>query len=152
MSSEAFSTAFQPSQLIYLAIRGHWAALSLAMLGLIALLTVVGSPSRLSKATPLAALAWAIPLYVWALRASLGAMSTFDGLAASHGITTLQLWAAALSHGFALFGVLLPVTASAILACRAFGPLTTISVGPVAAVGAVFADWIFLLLLATPMQ
>ena len=152
MLEEAYMEALQPRHLIDLALRGHWVAICLAILGLLFVVVVASFPVRCSKVVPLVPLAWTMPVYTWAIVGSLGAVLTFDSMAALHGITTLDLWAVALSQSLALFAVLVLVAASAILASRQLNIKANSFIGPIAGVGAVTADWLFLLLVATPMR
>lgn len=152
MPEDAYTAALQPSHLLDLAIRGHWVAVCLAIVGLILVVAVTTWPGRLSKVASLTPLAWSMPVYVWAIVGSWSAVWTFESLAVSHGMTTFDLWAAALSQWLALFAVIVPAGLSAVLAGQRIDGKGRSSMGLVAVVGAVTADWVFLILVATPIR
>jgi len=146
MAPDVLRTALQPRHLIELALRDQWLALSLALLGLVLVLAAAGFRVRISPWAQLAPLTWRVPLYLWAMCATLRALETFGMLAVSHPPPAIKMWAVALSQGIALFAVVVLTCVSAVVASHVLRVTVAPAVGPIAAVGAVSADWLFLLL------
>jgi len=91
------------------------------------------------------------PVYAWSLLASIGTILTFETLTV-HGLPMQVFWAPALAQVFGLAPILLLVAIGVPLVPSDPPRLRIASIGPVCAVGAVAADWIFFLTVITPFR
>jgi len=98
----------------------------------------------------LASLLQTWPIYCWGVLASHGAIVNFYSLGTMHGVPMQALWAIALSQVLALTPILVLVVLGAGLTAQGQPKTRVPALGPICAVGAVTADWIFGLTALTP--
>ena len=119
-------------------MRTHWPAAGLALLGSLFVVVLACFPDRLSGFRPLVPLAWALPIYVWALGTTIGTVQVFNILGCPPAPNPwLLLKSFFLSQWIALFGISIPATITTLVAGRHSTGSIALGAGLAAAIGAV---------------